>query len=184
MRVYKLSPSVKSAEKPTVAYQYGGFDVEIFDGAGGLSSAVVDMARLVAMFSCRAGNPILTTQSIDSLFEAAAFATENYSGPEKHGFHGFDWAVIDDASDHVYRAEKGGSMKGTGTKVAFSTGGFGYVIAQNGNRDPDPAVTTDWLAPVKAITKAHSWPDKDLFPDYGMPFLLAEPVKIPVVPIP
>jgi hypothetical protein len=175
-----LSASLKTPEKPLVGRQYGGWDMELFDGCGGLSSAVVDMARLAAMFSCRAGNPVLTPTAIDALFIAAANATLNYSSPgKKHGFHGFDGAKIVDADDHIYWGSKGGWLPGQGTIISFSTGGFGYMIAQNGNKTP--GVMTDWLKPVSQVAQAQSWPSKDLFPDYGMPSLLAEPIKI-VVP--
>jgi CubicO group peptidase (beta-lactamase class C family) len=173
----QLAPSAKSAGKPTVARQYGGWDMELFDGAGGLSSAVVDMARLAAMFSCRSNNPVLSTNSIDALFAAATNATTNYSSPgKKHGFHGFDKAKIIDAGNHLYWANKGGWLPGTGTIISFSTGGFGYVLAQNGNKTPD--VKTDWLTPVSQIAQAQTWPSKDLFPNYGMPPLIAGPIKI------
>ena len=87
----QLGPSVKSAAKPQVASQYGAWDYELLDGCGGLSSSVVDVARLVAMFSDRIGNPVLTSATLDSLFMAAAQATTGLSGPDKaHGYHGLD----------------------------------------------------------------------------------------------
>ena len=51
-------------------------------------------------------------------------------------------AVVDDAAKKVYRASKGGWLPGQGTVATFSTGDFGFVIAQNG--DPQPGVTTPW----------------------------------------
>jgi CubicO group peptidase (beta-lactamase class C family) len=168
----QISPSVKDAAKPAVPAQYGAWDYELFDGCGGLSSAVVDVARLAAMFSDRIGNPVLSAATIDSLFNAAAQASKFLTGPNPkgvHGFHGFDSAAIDDADDHVYRGKKGGWLPGQGTSVVFSTGGFGFALAQNGNRAA--GVETAWYEPVVAAAKAQSWSDKDLFPDFGMPSL-------------
>jgi hypothetical protein len=60
--------------------------------------------------------------------------------------------------------------------VSFSTGGFGFVIAQNGNK---PAgVTTEWFKPVADIAQAKSWPNKDLFPEFGMPSLSPRIVRL------
>jgi CubicO group peptidase (beta-lactamase class C family) len=176
LKMLELGKSVKAADRPTVAAQYGAWDYELFDGCGGLSSAVVDVARLAAMFSARSGNPVLTASSIDALFANAKAATDTLSGPDAHGYHGFDWAAIDDAANHVYRASKGGWLPGQGSVVTFSTGGFGFVIAQNGNGRK--GVTTKWFDPVSAAAAAHSWPAKDLFPDYGMPSLT--PLRVSV----
>jgi CubicO group peptidase (beta-lactamase class C family) len=170
----EISPSVKSAAQPTVPSQYGSWDMELFDGAAGISSAVVDVARLAAMFNVRSGNPLLKAATIDQLFEAAANATTNYSGPDAHGYHGFDWAVIHDPDGHVYQAEKGGSLSGLSTVITFTTGGFGYVIAQNGTNIA--GVTTNWRS-VEEIAEARSWPGKDLFPHFGVPSFPSESFK-------
>lgn len=175
----QLGASVKTAAKPQVAAQYGAWDYELFDGCGGLSSAVVDVARLVAMFSDRIGNPILSDTTLDSLFTEAANATSNLSGPgSAHGYHGFDWAVVDDAVNKVYRASKGGWLPGQGTVATFMTSGFGFVIAQNGNAGA--GVTTKWYDAVAAAAKAHPWSNADLFNDFGMPSLAGPILVIPI----
>jgi hypothetical protein len=79
----ELAPSMKSADKPKVASHFGGWDMELFDGCGGLSSAVVDVARLAAMFSARSGNPVLSATTIDSLFTTAANATKTSAAPTR-----------------------------------------------------------------------------------------------------
>jgi hypothetical protein len=166
----QLGRSVKAADKPQVASQYGAVvDYELFDGCGGLSSAVVDVARLVAMFSDRSGNPVLSAASLDSLFKTAAQATASLTGPDAHGYHGFDWASINDAANSVYSASKGGWLPGQGTVARFVTGGLGFVIAQNGNKRT--GVSTKWFDAVSAAAQAQSWSDKDLFLDFGMPSL-------------
>jgi Beta-lactamase/Bacterial tandem repeat domain 1 len=167
----ELGASVKAADKPTVASQYGAWDYELFDGCGGLSAAVVDLARLMAMFSDRIGNPVLSAASLDALFTTAAQATSNLSGPDAHGYHGFDWAVIEDAATNAYRASKGGWLPGQGSVITFMTGGFGFAIAQNGNKAA--GVTTKWFDAVAAAVQAHSWSNTDLFSQFGMPSLAA-----------
>jgi hypothetical protein len=97
------------------------------------------------------------------------------SGPDAHGYHGFDWAVVDDAAKSVYRASKGGWLPGQGSGATFMTGGFGFVIAQNGNGGT--GVTTNWYDAVLAAAQKQPWSDKDLFVDFGMPSL-AGPLDI------
>ena len=71
------------------------------------------------------------------------------------------------------------STAGQGTVVAFTTGGFGYAFAQNGNKSA--GVETSW-GPVKDIAEARSWPARDLFPDYGMKTLADTRIRI-VTPV-
>jgi CubicO group peptidase (beta-lactamase class C family) len=160
----------QSARSPTlsmVAGQYGGWDAEIFEGSGGLSSAVIDVARLAAMFSDRTANPVLSAASIDAMLGAAATATTSLRGPPPgpHGYHGFDG--VEKLSGGAFRTFKGGWLPAQGSVVTFTTAGYGYVIAQNGNSPP--GVTTEWLAPVSAAAEAHSWSRADLFQGFGMP---------------
>jgi CubicO group peptidase (beta-lactamase class C family) len=194
MRVYdpasgwKLFPmevgaSVRSPSKPTVPTHYGAFDWEMFDGSGGLSSAVIDVARVAAMFSDRSANPVLSAASIDALFVNAAAATNKFLD---HGYHGFDGASVQNTANHVYAASKGGWLPGQGTVIRFITGGFGYAIAQNGN--PAKGSNTDWGTPVSAATKAHPWSGDDLFPQFGMPSLepsfLQAAMEVAAQPVP
>jgi CubicO group peptidase (beta-lactamase class C family) len=172
----KISPlmigaSVKTASQPTVAAQYGAWDNELFDGAGGLSSAVIDVARLAAMLSCRSNNPVLPVGAVDGLLADAANATATLTGPDNHGYHGLDWAYDLGGTPKSYKCSKGGWLPGQGTIVQFKTGRFGYVIAQNGNRPP--AFDTGWLEPVAAVAETHSWSSQDLFGQYGMSPLTA-----------
>lgn len=136
----------------------------------GLSSAVIDVARLVAMFSDRTNNPVLSPITLDSLFANAAAATSNFN-PPYWGFHGFDTASIDDSVNHVYRASKGGLLPSHESTATFITGGFGFIIAQNGNRRPNHNDHHWFEDGLSAAAQAHTWPDVDLFVEFGMPSL-------------
>lgn len=173
----RTDPSLRSAAKPTVPTQYGGWDSEMLDGCGGLSSAAVDVARIVAMLSDHTGNPLLSTASIDAMLQNAATATSTLSGPDAHGYHGFDWGFAYDVQNHVYRAAKGGWLAGTQTEVYFTTGGFGIVMLRNGN--DRPGSKTEWYKPVLKAAVAHDWPSTDLFPGFGMPALDPQMVPLP-----
>jgi CubicO group peptidase (beta-lactamase class C family) len=168
----QVGASVRNSDERTVAAQYGALDYEMFDGCGGVSSAVVDVARLGAMLSARQGNPVLTAASIDAHFTNAANATSNLSSPpggSAHGYHGWDWAKIDDMAAPTYRCSKGGWLPGLSSGIRITTGGLTYVILRNG--DPRKGVATKWLEPIQPICEAHDWGTSDLFPQFGMPSL-------------
>lgn len=161
-----ITDSLKTASQPKVAAQYQECDLELMDGTGGLSSAVVDMARLAAMFSDRSGNPVLSNSMLDALFKNAADAYSNLTGPDAHGYHGFDWAKIIDPAKNVYYGQKGGSLAGVATGIRITTGGFSYAYARNGSIN-----ISDAILEIMNIAEAHAWPAKDLFVDFGMPSL-------------
>jgi CubicO group peptidase (beta-lactamase class C family) len=167
-------------DRPLVPTHYGTYDYAMFDGCGGLSSAVVDVARLCAMFSCRSGNPVLAADTIDQMLAAAVEATNSQSGPSAHGYHGMDSAGNVDLANHVVKFKKGGWLPGQGSSHVGATGGKFYVYLQNGNSLPD--VEPTWLDRVKPIVQAHDWTGVDLFPSYGMPSFGPQQWKIAVPP--
>jgi len=183
----ETAASVRTQDRPLVASHYGSYDYELFDGSGGLSSSVVDVARLCAMFSCRSGNPVLAAKTIDDMLAAAVNATNTQMGPDgkgSHGYHGFDWAANIDLANHHVQFSKGGWLPGQGTYYVGTTGGVFYILAQNGNGRQD--VQTNWLDLIQPIADAHDWGTGDLFPGFSMASLAAAgpppkpaPFKIP-----
>jgi hypothetical protein len=94
-------------------------------------------------------------------------ASSSLSGPDAHGYHGFDSASNVDAANHMVKIKKGGWLPGMGTSFVGVTGSFFYVLATNGNT---PAgVDLNWYDMIKPIVEAHNWGTADLFPTYGMP---------------
>ncbi len=160
-----------------VPTHYGTFDLEMFDGCGGLSSSVVDVARLCAMFSCRTGNPVLRPGTIDDMLAAAADASIAATGVSgAHGYHGMDSASILDAAIHQVKFKKGGWLPAMGTSFVAITGGFTFVLAKNGNT---PAgVDLNWSDTVKPLAEAHNWGTADRFPDFAMPSLSGTFAKV------
>lgn len=162
----EIGTSVRHADRRLVPVQYGAANYEVFDGAGGLSSAVIDVARLCAMLACRQGNPVLSPAVIDELFADAVKATAERPS---HGFHGFDGAEYTDGSKQAVSYHKGGNLNGVRTSAVGVTGGRVYVIAYNG--DPAPDANTKWKDLVAPLGDAVDWGTGDLFPHYGMPSL-------------
>jgi CubicO group peptidase (beta-lactamase class C family) len=174
-----VGASLRSPDRPLVAQQYGAWSMENFDGSGGLSSSVVDVARLVASLSLRKGNPILSEQMLVTWLNNTVKATQTLTGPAKHGFHGFDGMVAPDAKNHVYQGGKGGWLPSHQSGASFTTGGLSYIIAINGNTKP--GVTVEWEPEVRAIAEKQNWGTTDLFPQYGMPtFTSPAPLPSPV----
>jgi CubicO group peptidase (beta-lactamase class C family) len=170
------APSVRTQDRPLVPMHYGAFDFEVLDGCGGLSSSVIDVARLCAMLACRSGNPVLAPVTIDTMLAAAVDATAARmdTRPGSHGFHGFDWASSVDPGRHQVQLGKAGWLPGQSSCCMGITGGLCYVMAQNGNLLPD--VTTSWLDAIQRIAEARDWGSVDLFPTFGMASLPAGPV--------
>ena len=170
---FEVLPSVREPGGKLVPTHYGALDYEMFTSAGGLSASVVDMARLGAMFSVIANNPVLEPTTISKQLQDAVDATGEFttaSGDPSHGYFGFDWARKD--SSGSFTASKGGWLPGQGTVLQVTTGGFTYALAINGNADAG----FDWLTPVMAAAEGHAWGDADLFHSaFGMPSLAPPP---------
>jgi CubicO group peptidase (beta-lactamase class C family) len=172
--------SVSSQDRPLVPTHYGTFDIDMFDGCRGLSSAVIDVARLCAMFACRNG-PVLSAATMDKILAAAVDATAAFSGPDAHGYHGFDAAMNVDVANHQVWFKKGGWLPGQGTSYIGITGGFFYVLAKNGNTPK--GVDLNWYETIKPIVEAHDWGSGDLFPIFGMATLPGPITLEPVVKV-
>lgn len=169
LRQLECKPSVKDPGRPLAPSHYGAWDYEFLDGCGGLSAAVVDVARLGAMLAAHSTNPVLPVERIDELFGLAyACRTQKTAaGKGSHGYHGLDWVKPVDVAKHQWTYSKGGWLPGQGTTITGTTGGYFYVYAQNGNTPPD--ATVKWLDEIAPIVEAHNWGNVDLFPQYGMP---------------
>jgi CubicO group peptidase (beta-lactamase class C family) len=170
---FEVLPTVREAGGKLVPTHYGALDFGMFTSAGGLSASVVDMARLGAMFSVTANNPVLGPATISRQLQDAVDATGELTtaaGDPSHGYFGFDWARKDPSGS--FTASKGGWLPGQGTVLQVTTGGFTYALAINGNAD----VAFDWLTPIAAVAEGHAWGDADLFHSaYGMPSLAPAP---------
>ena len=181
---FEVLPSVRHPDQHIVASQYGNVDYEMFCGAGGTAASIVDVARLAAMFSCRSGNPVLDPAHIDSLLNAtvAAGALKGPDGKGSHGYYGLDWAAAGGGSPPSFTVSKGGWLPAQGTVVQFTTGGWTYAIALNGNADAG----TDWMTPVANAAAAHDWGSADLFHShFGMAKLAATaPANVAPAPAP
>jgi CubicO group peptidase (beta-lactamase class C family) len=192
-RAFGTWPSVRTPDRPLVPSQYGSWSSENHDGAGGLSAAAVDLARIVAMFSSGTANPVLKPATLNQLFDNAVTCTTTYTGPdpdptknEAHGYHGLDWANVIDKTKNLYRAAKGGYLPASQNGFSFDTGDLGLVICIGSNEAQ--GVKLNWETAVRPLANQQNWGTTDLFtlPEFGsMKSLVpATGIPFPVVSFP
>jgi CubicO group peptidase (beta-lactamase class C family) len=149
----------------------GGWNLERDDAAGGLTGAVVDVARLLAMLDVRANNPVLTETAIANLFSLAAAG----------GGHGFDTARVDSTNPGVYYGMKGGDIPESNQNcVRYQTGDLSMVLCWNRHDVGEGTPPRDnWWYPdypaLLDVARAQSWGTADLFPTYGMSSFASRP---------
>jgi CubicO group peptidase (beta-lactamase class C family) len=158
--------SVMSPDRPLVASQYGNGNIGIIGGTGGLSAALPDIARILAVLALRENNPVLKPATLDTLLQNAEAATRTLKGPRPHGYHGFDYVRKVERPGPGFSGAKGGFLWGNIAGIEFNTAGFSYAIAVNGNLRE--GAMTDWDKRVAAVAEKHAWPSGDLFPAFGM----------------
>jgi CubicO group peptidase (beta-lactamase class C family) len=168
----RTSTSVMSPDQPLVALGYGDTNLENVDGAGGLSGAVTDVARLLAALSVRKNNPVLDDAMITTMLANAAAAVadkqlaKNSQGNTKAwGFHGFDNVVAMDAAKGIYMGVKGGSYWTSVNGIGFLRGGMAYVVCWNCTT---PKEDGSWAFSFWDKINKHDWGNTDLFKKYGM----------------
>ena len=150
-------------DQPLVPDVYGNFHLENQQGSGGLTSAVVDLARFIAALNLNDRNPILSRAALLSLLDKAV-----HSGRPRAG-HGFDSVTFDGTT---YTAGKGGYLWTSQNTLNFTLDGVGMALCYDGVND-DVLFHERW-PDIQTAVWSHGWPTHgDHFPDYGMPALSA-----------
>jgi CubicO group peptidase (beta-lactamase class C family) len=168
-------PSQQTPGQPLVADGYGDAELAISQGAGGLSAAATDVARLAAILLDTNDNPALKRVTLERMLSegavlgAAQAAVQQALPPQEQdpraGF-GLDWVRW--VSPGVYYGQKGGQIADAASVLQFD-GEWGFV-ALFGTRATQPGWYPDWLN-VMNIAKAQLATAADLFPEFGMPSL-------------
>jgi CubicO group peptidase (beta-lactamase class C family) len=149
-----LRSSVMSDDQPLVPVGYGSGQLEISEGAGGLSAAMTDVARLIAILIDPKDNPALRRDTLREMLTNAA---------RRHG-HGLD--VARDLGEDRFYGQKGGALS-TSHNVLQLRGELGFALCWAGA----PAADTKWYPDFPALMSiAHrtKWIDADLFGEFGM----------------
>jgi CubicO group peptidase (beta-lactamase class C family) len=149
-----LRSSVMSDDQPLVPVGYGSGQLEITEGAGGLTAAMTDVGRLIAILIDQKDNAAIRRDTLRQMLANAAV---------RHG-HGFDNAK-DLGNDRFY-ADKAGALS-TSWNVLQMHGEYGFAICWAGVPDANVRWYPDFPA-VMNIARKVDWKDADLFDTFGM----------------
>ncbi len=169
--------------QPLCAEGYGGANLENCGGGGGLSAAATDVARVLAALSVTINNPMMSAATLQTWLQNAVNATSTLTGPDAHGYHGFDSARLDTTTNH-FVGEKGGSLSTSQNGVHFEINGISTVICWNGTTPVGP----QWFGADGAFAnlvnaaEAQRWGGTDFFPTFGMPSFPTKPAPLPIRP--
>jgi CubicO group peptidase (beta-lactamase class C family) len=162
-RNLRLAPSIMTNNRPLVPAGYGDEHYETTEGSGGLSGAVVDVARILAAMNARPYSP-LGRPAVEHLLSEAVRVGAG---------HGFD-ALSGTAGNR--RGQKGGLFQTSQSGIWFEENGLSSVIVWNGvhtGNDLSHANGGDfgWYPRFDKVLDAAAkvnWGTTDLFPQYGM----------------
>ena len=169
----QVGASQMTPDQPTVAVGYGDAELAISQGAGGLSGAATDVARLVAILLDTNDNPALKRVTLEQMLsEGAVLGAAQYAiqGPNGGARAGFGLDGVQWQSPGVYYGQKGGLIVDAASVFEFD-GEWGFValFGSTANR-PNNLVYPDWHA-VMDKAKTELATAIDLFPSFGMPSL-------------
>ncbi len=156
-----VDQSQQTAARPLVPAGYGDDALAIAQGSGGLSAAVTDVARLVAIVLDQKDNPALKRTTLVDMLTAATTLNKTQS----RAGYGLDGAG--NLAGGSFWGQKGGNVQNAASVFSFN-GDWGFV-ALWGNLPPNS--NPSWYSSfpdVMNIAQAADWGDSDLFPTYGM----------------
>jgi len=183
---FQTAGNAKAASPASVPRQYGGIDLEIVDGCGGLSAAAMDVARLVSIFSADE-NPMLGKPTVEKWLNAVKAGAAKFGGGAQHGF---DSGGPDPQAGGLDLLTKGGWLPASESAVRCYVGGYSMIAAKNGNSRVGSTISwvdTIGLAVLQSILLG-TLPGKDLFPELmgqGLPqgpSMLRGPMKRRAMP--
>jgi CubicO group peptidase (beta-lactamase class C family) len=156
-----LGTSVMTADQPLVSVQYGTQYTEIGAAMGGWALAAADYARLWASFDIGAHNPVVSPQTVGTMWSTPA-------GIDRADALRGWWR--EDAGAGVTAIGHNGGLQGTAAAVWRRSDGVSVAVIFNrdiNNLDfPNGALFgTPMNAAISAVT---SWPTNDLFPHAGL----------------
>ena len=180
-----VGPSVMTPDQPLVPYFYGTEQLEVLSGAGGLTGATTDIARLVAMMLDSKDTAALKKATIeDMLSKGAAFQMFLQTTPAGMALLAKGKALVNDGgaragygfdgvsknADGSSYAQKGGDLPECCNSVVQFNGSWGFVMCWAS----PPSAAKNWYPDypdVMNIANPALANATDLFPQFGMPSL-------------
>ncbi|MEJ2702413.1 MAG: serine hydrolase [Sedimentisphaerales bacterium] len=137
---------------------YGTFNLENMDSHGGWLASAPEMARFAAAFDDPCNCPILSAESIETMFALPQnIARETYKPGER--FYACGWSVRDYGNGRRNTWHTG-SLPGTYTFMARWSNGIDCAVLFN-RRGSDFGKIDSLLS--EAVKSVSAWPDHDLF---------------------
>jgi CubicO group peptidase (beta-lactamase class C family) len=163
-----VGQSVMTAARPIVPVDYGTTHLERLEGSGGLSAAVPDLARIVAVWIGARKDTALKRSTVTMLLDEGIKSAQKHQGEDddRPGY-GLDGSAK--LADGSYYGQKGGSLATSGAGLQFN-GDWGFCVCWAGKS----SVKIDgqgWypdFAAVMSIAAAKDWGTTDLFAHYGL----------------
>jgi CubicO group peptidase (beta-lactamase class C family) len=174
-----IQKSEITPDRPLVARQYGGNNLSLSDASGGMSAAVVDLARIIAALNAPQGTAMLSEQSVQTMLANGAKLTA--AGMERAG-HGFDVVAHAGSSSGNFHANKGGAIHAAQSVFYYDSDDISMVLVWNTSN-----MIKGWFPNFPAVLNVANnidWSAKDLFPQFGMPSLVQLGKVISKHPIP
>lgn len=159
--------SVMSDDRPLVPLGYGTEDLERQEGAGGLSAAATDLARLIAILLSPDDNPAMKRVTIKTMMDNAVSNAQAWSGKTDGARAGHGWDVAGALVDNRYYGQKGGALETSGNVLQIQ-GDWGFAMCWGGKATSVPNWYPDFPE-VMNIAKPVLAGAADLFPQFGMP---------------
>jgi len=139
---------------------YGAFNIKNMDSHGGWLASAVDLARFAAAFDDPADCPILSADSVETMFSPPTTVDLDNYKPGEH-YYACGWNVRDfgNGSRSTWHA---GSLPGCYTIMVRWSNGVNCVALFNrrgrGIEKIDPVLS-------KTVKSISAWPEHNLFPD-------------------
>jgi CubicO group peptidase (beta-lactamase class C family) len=165
-RELRVDQSLMTPDQSVVAFGYGNEEVALLGGAGGLSAAATDLARLIAILISQNDNPALKRATITGMLSAAARLKA--AGYERAGYG------LDDAKNYGggrFYGLKGGELSDSASVLQFDDQ-WGFMLCFGSPAQVDGA-TPSWYPDFPAVmseakTALGGRGTTDLFPQFGM----------------
>jgi CubicO group peptidase (beta-lactamase class C family) len=160
--------SVMTAGRPLVPLDYGTARLERLEGSGGLSAAVPDLARIVAVWIGARKDTALKRSTVTMMLdEGIASAQKHHGEDDDRPGYGLDGAAK--LSDGSYYGQKGGSLATSGAGLQFN-GDWGFCVCWAGKStvEIDGQGWYPDFSPVMSIATSQHWGTTDLFAHYGL----------------
>jgi len=158
-----LARSVMTNDRPLVPRGYGEEKYEDFEGAGGLSAAATDLARLIAVWISPHDTPALKRETIKTMLANAIACGAKFRTRAGYGLDG----AAARGGENFY-GQKGGDLSTSQNGLQFN-GEWGFSVNWAGHLTDIGVRWYPNFPEVMGIAMKADWGTADLFPQFGMP---------------